>query len=128
MITIRDLEEQIRDVEGFRVSISIDPDEEVWSDYDFERRAKDSWTVGRWKKMRFKRDFPHLDLDVIDGSGRVAQGNMTLATVRHTPEHSVSRALSSAGKAFKWIRKNPEAIGDTIDLVRKGWRKIRRKR
>ena len=49
---------------------------------DYERAAKDSWTVERWRRERFRRVYPGFEVDVFTSRQAAARGNMRLETVR----------------------------------------------
>ena len=88
MIRVDTLERKIRQVEGFNVRVLWPDGNDVRSDYvggksyRCIRAARDSWTVARWKRDRFKRSNPQFDVEVIDGNGNPVQGRTSLRTVR----------------------------------------------
>jgi len=44
--------------------------------------ARNSVTVSAWREQRFYPNYVGLEVDVLDGSGSVAAGNMRLSNVR----------------------------------------------
>lgn len=55
----------------------------------FERRARQSHTVGDWKRLRFSPNYPTLEIDVLLGDGRVATERMKLERVRDSHGRSL---------------------------------------
>jgi hypothetical protein len=52
--------------------------------YNFDRKAKDTYTVSEWKRIRFNSQFAGYECDVLDGDGDPVSGNMTLKKLRST--------------------------------------------
>ena len=89
MPKLKNVEKKIWDIEGFDVAIKHPDGRDVRGDLKdfpqypaFEKMAKNDWTVADWREKRFNFSYPGYDVDVIDGYGQVASGNMKLATVR----------------------------------------------
>ncbi|HTU70354.1 MAG TPA: hypothetical protein VMF11_08515 [Candidatus Baltobacteraceae bacterium] len=83
------LEMKIARVEGFQVRVSYPDGRNVRSDregmppWNWEKAARDNWTVARWKQERFKSVYPGFEVEVLDGDGNfVEYGNTLLETVR----------------------------------------------
>jgi hypothetical protein len=90
MPTFGRVESKIRRIEGFLVSIQDPERRDVRSDrqglpsWPYERAAKDSWTVARWKRERFKALYPGFEVDVLDVRHHPLRGQTRLGTVRGT--------------------------------------------
>ena len=88
MPTVGSIELKIARVEGFLVRIKylnrtdVRSDREQMPPYPYERAAKDSWTVERWRRERFRRVYPGFEVDVLTSRQVVARGNRRLETVR----------------------------------------------
>lgn len=88
MIRVDTLERKIRQVEGFNVRVLWPDGTDVRSDYVGAksyrciRAARDSWTVARWIRERFKHSNPQFDVEVVDGNGNPVSGRTSLRTVR----------------------------------------------
>jgi len=87
---IGNVEQKVREIEGFRVTIrsengrDIRDDRSVVSTYNFERKAREEWTVDEWKEKRFKKEYAGFNVDVLYASGEEAVGHTKLRTVRKT--------------------------------------------
>ena len=92
MATIKSIEKRIWDIEGFEVQIVTEDGRDVRDDkvlnkqYEAGRAAKNSYTVNEWRENRFKVQFPGFDVNVLDGNGNKARGNLTLGNLRDTYE------------------------------------------
>jgi hypothetical protein len=84
MISMAELELQIRAVEGFDVrlatrggarSVVIEP-------YPFERRAPRAWTCTEWRTRRVESHYPDLLVHVLTVAGVVTHGRTKLDVVR----------------------------------------------
>lgn len=78
------------DTEGFNVIITYNG-RDVRSDFTgmppygpYERMAKNDMTVSEWKHQRFYPTYLGYDVNVLDGSGNVCNGNTKLGTVRNS--------------------------------------------
>jgi hypothetical protein len=82
------IEREIHEFEGFSVHIkSVNgkvPARVPSYKRKYERRARERFTVSDWKRSRFERDYPDLQVDVLLGDGRVATGKTYLERVRHS--------------------------------------------
>lgn len=47
-----------------------------------ERKARQSHTVADWKRLRFEVDYPELEVDVLDVSGKKVTNKMRLERLR----------------------------------------------
>jgi type I restriction enzyme M protein len=76
---------EIGEIEGFDVRF-VDGDEDVSrrrvDDYPFERAARGSWTVARWREARFRTTYTDFDVEVLKPDGSIAHGKSLLGTVR----------------------------------------------
>lgn len=83
MASIKNIEKDIRGLEGFAVVIrSNGSNRRNLPDYDYGRAARAAFTVADWKRARFSASHPDLDVDVLRADGRVATRTMTLAKLR----------------------------------------------
>jgi hypothetical protein len=80
--SIKNIERDIRNFEGFAVRIRNDAKRRNLPDYDYGRAARAAFTVADWKRARFERNYPDLDVDVLRADGRAASAMVTLAKVR----------------------------------------------
>ncbi len=78
--------DQIFNIEGFRIRFvgrdGVDPVSRRVSDYEYERAARNNWTVARWRETRFTPTFADFDVKVLDGTGKAVHGKTLLSTVR----------------------------------------------
>ncbi len=95
MTTIKNVQRQIRRVEGFDVHFvyegpgprsgkDVRDDRTGLPGYHYQRAAADKLTVGAWIDNRFKATFPGFDVIVLDGDGERVNTRAKLATVRST--------------------------------------------
>jgi hypothetical protein len=90
MPTFGSVERKIFRVENFLVSIQDPQRRDVRSDrqglpsWPYERAAKDTWTVARWKRERFKAVYPGFEVDVLDAGSSPVRGQTRLGNVRKT--------------------------------------------
>ena len=93
MPTVKNVQRQIRRVEGFDVHFvyegpgptsgrDVRDDRTGIPSYHYARAAADKLTVGAWIDTRFKKTFPGFDAIVLDGSAHVVNTRTRLATVR----------------------------------------------
>ncbi|HTJ25739.1 MAG TPA: hypothetical protein VMA36_06190 [Candidatus Limnocylindria bacterium] len=82
MASTKNIERNIRDLEGFAVRIRNDVKRRNLPDYDYGRAARAAFTVADWKRARFERNYPDLDVDVLRADGRTASATVTLAKLR----------------------------------------------
>jgi hypothetical protein len=86
MPNISKLQKEIRDLEGFDVSIRADgpAEKKRMPSYSskHERKARQSHTVADWKRLRFDVDYPELQVDVLDVSGKKVTNKMLLQRLR----------------------------------------------
>lgn len=92
MATIRQVEEKILDVEGFKVHVlHAQGGRDVRSDrgrmpaYPYKRALKGSKSVSDWRNGRFTQRYPGFCVRVLKADGRTpAHGRTLLSTVRDT--------------------------------------------
>ena len=86
MPNINKIEQEIRHLEGFDVSIRSGgtAERKRMPSYlaNHERKARQSHTVADWKRLRFEVDYPELEVDVLDVSGKKVTGKMRLERLR----------------------------------------------
>jgi type I restriction enzyme M protein len=77
---------EILEVEGFEVAFvsqdGTDVAQRRVSEYPYQRAARSSWTVARWREQRFSPNYPDFDVEVLDASDEVVHGKTLLSTVR----------------------------------------------
>ena len=90
MPTVKRLEQSILKVEGFTVRIRHPGGRDVRGDkaglpsWPYVRRAKDKFSVARWRDVRFVRACPGYAVDVLRRDRSAAHGRTLLSTVRAT--------------------------------------------
>ncbi len=80
------IEKRVFDVEGFEIDITqngrnIRDDLVLPKQYEAARMSKNSMTVSEWKD-KFSKQFPGYEVNIYDGAGNKARGQMKLSTVR----------------------------------------------
>ena len=90
MPKMKNVEKKIWDVEGFDVRVKSSDGTDIRSDrsgipqYKGKKASKNAMTVSDWKD-KFKRQYPGLTVDILDGDGKVVSSGQTqLGTVRDT--------------------------------------------
>lgn len=83
------VEHYIYSIEKFRVQIMLSEkdvrgDKILPKQYEADRALKNSATVSDWKQLRFYKQFPGYDVNVLYADGSVARGNTTLGTIRES--------------------------------------------
>ena len=58
----------------------------VLGPYPYARKARDGWTVDRWRQDHFVATYPGYSCDVLMGNGQIAPGQTLLRTVRESYE------------------------------------------
>ncbi len=86
MRQVRKVEAAIRDLEGFDVQF-IDPDggdpaDYRVDDYPYERAARSTWSVARWRDQRFANTYPGWEVQILDPAGQPVHGGTRLDTLR----------------------------------------------
>ena len=85
---LKRIEREIHDFEGFSVHIKPlngkVPARVPRYKSKHERRARERFTVSDWKRSRFERAYPDLQVDVFLGNGQVATGKTRLERVRQS--------------------------------------------
>lgn len=61
-------------------------DREGLPTWNYERAAKNEWTVTTWKDERFRPHYSGCKVEVLDGNGEPVHGATTLGTVRDSYE------------------------------------------
>ena len=90
MSTVRNVERQIRRVEGFNVHVLHPDGRDVRGDrdhvppYPYSKAAAGTSTVADWKRNRFTMKYPGFDVEVVDIRGEHMHGATLLRTVRAT--------------------------------------------
>jgi hypothetical protein len=88
MATIKTVERNIGNLEGFDVIIKHPDGRDVRSDkenlpaYPFQKGAKGAMTAAQWFRKRFKQAYPGFSCDVLYATGEKASGNTKLSNVR----------------------------------------------
>ena len=81
------VESRIFSIERFEVQImsadkDVRGDKQLPKQYEADRALKNTATVSDWKQLRFYKQFPGYDVNVLYADGSVARGNTTLGRVR----------------------------------------------
>lgn len=91
MVLVSNLENKIRNVEGFSVKVYWPDGTDVRGDYrgaksyKWHIRSDDNWTIAQWVHSRFKEANPQFKVEVLDGNGNIIRPwNIKLKTVRDT--------------------------------------------
>lgn len=80
------------DLEGFDVQVIdkngavVDPTQNGFAKFDYDRRARGSITVNDWKANRFAKTYSGYDCRVLNADGTEAHGNTKLENVRSSYE------------------------------------------
>ena len=82
MPSIKNIEKDIHELEGFEVRISSSSTKRNLPEYDYGRAARAAFTFADWKRARFERNYPELKIEVLRGDGKVATNTLTLAKIR----------------------------------------------
>lgn len=88
MPTVKAVESRIRNVEGFDVAVywhhggDVRGDKRSFPSYPYRQAASGSITVADWKRTRFRPHYPGFEVEVLDGHGSSASGNMKLENLR----------------------------------------------
>lgn len=83
MASIKNIERDIRALEGFTVVIHADgTNRRNLPAYEFDRAARAPFTVADWKRRRIEPNYPDLEVDVLRADGRRANAATTLAKIR----------------------------------------------
>jgi len=81
--SVKNIEREIRALEGFEVAIRTNGTNlRKLPDYDYGRAARSAFTVLDWKRARFERNYPDIEVDVLRPDGRVATPKTVLARLR----------------------------------------------
>lgn len=87
MPKVEAIEKRISNIENFDVIIRGQDGKDLRSDmvlpkqYQAERMTRNSHSVNQWKN-KFKEQYPGYEVDVLNGQGNKARGNMKLSNVR----------------------------------------------
>ena len=88
MANIKKLESEIRTLEGFAVAIRQGKDNSAksakLSSYaaQYDRAARNRFSVADWKRARFESNYPGFDVDVLRADGRPATPKTLLEKLR----------------------------------------------
>lgn len=78
-----EFEEQVWEVEGIRIVVRGDEDDEV-EDYDFKNAANGNWTIARLVDARVRPRIGKAKVVVIRGNGKLPNRNVILRTLRES--------------------------------------------
>ena len=87
IVIVSVVEGRIFSVDGFQVQImasdkDVRSDKQLPKQYEADRALKNTATVRSWKQLRFYKQFPGYDANVLYADGSIARGNTTLGRVR----------------------------------------------
>ena len=90
--SVKRVEREVRKFEGFDIAMhyagrdrrNVRDDRKRIPSYrgKYKRKARDRFTVADWKRVRFARHYPGFEVDVLDATGRVADGRVRLSNLR----------------------------------------------
>ena len=112
MTTVATRTREIGDIEDFDIQVidkdgnAVDPKQNGFPKFNYDRKAKGDTTVADWKANRFNKTYKGYDVRVLKGDGSVANGNLKLSTVRKSYEEG-SEPLAKA-PARKKARKTAD--------------------
>jgi len=91
MVTVKDAQYEIEEIEGFEVTFYNKDgrdtnDSKKVSSYSYSKAAKGAWTVEKWRNEKFKPLYPDLTVSVWNGGGEECYGQTLLRTVRESYE------------------------------------------
>jgi hypothetical protein len=78
---VRDFEQRVWELEGIRVVVRANRNEEV-EDYDYKNAANENWRTSEFVKTRVKDRVGGKEVAVIQGDGKIANGNTLLYVLR----------------------------------------------
>lgn len=88
---LHEFEEGVFSTEGFKIRVvdqdsgrDIRDDRSGFQKHGYERKARDNWTVDKWKRKRFSVKYSNFDVEVLDSSETSVPGQMKLKNVRST--------------------------------------------
>ena len=81
MTTVEKFENRVWELERIRIVVRADCREEV-GNYGFRYKAARKMTVAKFLEDRIMGSIGNFTVDVIDGSGRIPEGNALAGTVR----------------------------------------------
>jgi len=86
MPSLKQLEEQIFEKEGFRVRFTpLDEKTKTYPAYDYEVMASNRWKLSDWRMERLEAYVPLMrSVEVFRGDGKLAKTDMRLANLRDT--------------------------------------------
>jgi type I restriction enzyme M protein len=86
MKSVKTVSSQIQEVEGFDVEFVPRDVSDVSSrrveDYPYQRAARGSWSVTRWKQDRFESNYPDFEVQVLSPDGEAVHGRTLLDNLR----------------------------------------------
>lgn len=88
MAILKNVEEKIQQVEGFKVhffqnGVNVNGKKEGIPQYPYSVKAPNDWTVAEWISKRFSQTYPGYDAKVFDANGApVVIKNVKLSTIR----------------------------------------------
>ena len=83
---LADFEERVWEVEGVRIVVRGDEDDEV-EDYDYKYAAIENWSIAKLVKMRVRPRIGSAKEVVIRGNGEIPNGNVILRNLRESYSH-----------------------------------------
>lgn len=108
---------QILEIEGFDVRFirrdGTDAGALRVDDYDYERAARHSWTVARWRETRFTPTYWDFDVEVLDASGTPVHGKTLLSTVRATYQEVVEKPRRGQAAVAERLSAGPPPTAPT---------------
>ena len=112
MTTLATRTREIGDIEDFDIEVidkngnAVDPKQNGFPKFNYDRKAKGDTTVSEWKDKRFKKTYKGYDARILKGDGTIANGNLKLSTVRKSYEEDSEPAEKKPAK--KATKKQPK--------------------
>lgn len=78
---VSELEQRVWELEGLRIVVRANRNDEV-EDYDYKNAANENWRTAEFVKNRVERRVGGREVTVIQGDGKIANGNLLLYALR----------------------------------------------
>lgn len=85
MLTVKEFEQAVWEVEGIRIVIRADPNSELSLESYWSNAAPQTWSLSEWRQKRLNQSLDaHHAADIIGPSGHEPHGRTLLSTIRGT--------------------------------------------
>ena len=82
-MTVEELEKKVRDQDGVRIVVRERLNAKV-KEYDHKKAAQDNWRITQFLNNRIAPLVKGREVSVIDGNGKISNGNMKLKMIRQS--------------------------------------------